>query len=466
MTSTAFDLRTVSDILYIDAPDEYIISRAIGVPVSDTSIPTACVSLDESTKKITFRFNPEFAKTLTERDTAFVVAHESRHVFLNHLADLTSGEYENRKALTLAQECVINDYLDEYTLLDAPEDCIQGIKEFGISFADFTTREAYDYIVENMEEDDIANLAEKAEESCSESEAEPVGDDCSQEDIEDAMTQVFVGVLEEAQGSDTDISSELIDTAADGADENSGSFTATERKSLGTKAQGVLEGLSMNWKEYLLRVNPDIKTAGDASKSEETWARPQRKLMDSYPNVILPGMHDDDSDKTGEDGNLPTVIVALDLSYSIPRRFINDMIYLMDTVPNDYIDVRAITWSSDVREYDKKERKVVKQDATEIHLVWEYAQQVAEEIGEQPYVLVITDGGFFLNDNIMDFDVVFNRWNFALMEPWRDEIEIKERNYSRLNNGTKYFAFGRITPDKEEAFNATLMSVKDLTSRH
>lgn len=56
----------------------------MGKPIMDKSIPTACVGFDKKGNFIAFRFNPDFYNELSTYEKAFVVAHESLHIILNH----------------------------------------------------------------------------------------------------------------------------------------------------------------------------------------------------------------------------------------------------------------------------------------------------------------------------------------------------------------------------------------------
>ena len=54
----------------------------LGYPklISSQVIPTAGVAWDPIKKKVSFLFNENFAKTLTDEEFTFVVAHEAIHV--------------------------------------------------------------------------------------------------------------------------------------------------------------------------------------------------------------------------------------------------------------------------------------------------------------------------------------------------------------------------------------------------
>lgn len=56
----------------------------LGKPISDTSIPTACVKFDKEGECMEFAFNPDYWDRCTDYDRLFVICHESLHVLLRH----------------------------------------------------------------------------------------------------------------------------------------------------------------------------------------------------------------------------------------------------------------------------------------------------------------------------------------------------------------------------------------------
>src|SRR5436190_2572134 len=58
----------------------------MGLPILTDTLPTAAVSFDphEGGQFLNFYFNPQFWRRLSNYERAFVIAHESLHVFLNH----------------------------------------------------------------------------------------------------------------------------------------------------------------------------------------------------------------------------------------------------------------------------------------------------------------------------------------------------------------------------------------------
>lgn len=521
------------DTLYMRAPEEYAIAKAVGVPLKTTEIDTACVTYNPDKKNISFFFNVDFANRISDDGLAFVFAHESRHVFLNHLKEKMSGDYPRDDVLTIAQECIINDYLEEKTLLEPPgEDHITGKGTFGTSFADFTTREGYDFIINHLEKQDGENGEESSNSSTKgqnsqassstsgNSQEEGEGESCPeddngnvtsggkgdghQEENTDSPSQESGDPTDPNTDSDsTDDSDANEDTSGGNASEEDGKNSQSEKmiedileslhfsgthvgeksnngedNSSGNSQDNVSsediskalqdvfseianvinqENISVNddmlndiaselssskgktkqntashpvfgrgnskdmkamsaddiiddsveiaWAEYLAKINPDILTAGSARQDEYVWVKQNRKLIDSYPGVIIPGVIDDEEDLDEGGESIPTVILALDFSFSIPREFIGKLASMAESVPDKFIRVLPVTWSDTVKEFDVEERKIISHGGTNIAAVWHYSQWVADTQlnGEQPYVLVISDGGFRFSTSWSDY---------------------------------------------------------------
>lgn len=152
-------------IKYLDDNYAYFLTHVlnIGRPEWNTSIGTAAVAVVSANEKelksakqiqeaFKFLFNPKFAETLPTEDMAFILAHETMHVVLNHLKLFTGFvnmkkdtpqeiEYK-RSILNIAADCVINDYLVNFGM-QAPEGLCQGEPIVGYNCANATVTEVY-----------------------------------------------------------------------------------------------------------------------------------------------------------------------------------------------------------------------------------------------------------------------------------------------------------------------------------
>lgn len=189
--------------------------------------------------------------------------------------------------------------------------------------------------------------------------------------------------------------------------------------------------LDLNWADLLARINPKIKSTG-RPKQRESWHAPRRKMIGSYPEIILPTYRrKDDPENKGD--SVPLFILALDMSYSIPEYLIKKLASLADSIPKDIIKPHPITWSSDIRFFDTSTRRIVKRSGTNIDKVYEYAEQLEKETKTKPYVLVITDGdcNFGYHDSSlpsrMDHKKVHDRWFWMATEP--KHVKLIKRNF-------------------------------------
>ena len=158
--------------------------------------------------------------------------------------------------------------------------------------------------------------------------------------------------------------------------------------------------------------------------------------MGVYPDMVLPVMSA--SSKRDDDGNeVPAVILALDLSYSIPDRFIQGLKSMAVTMPDDLFRKFPVTWSDALVEFDESER-VCGRFGTNVGLVWEYAKKIEHEQRVTPYVVVITDGVFKMNDEMMT---------------WENTDEISQRWF-----------WGRI-PHRDNSFSRTILLGNEYTPR-
>lgn len=197
--------------------------------------------------------------------------------------------------------------------------------------------------------------------------------------------------------------------------------------------------LDLKWADLLARINPKIKSAG-RPKQRESWHAPRRKMIGSYPEIILPTYRrKEDPEHKGD--SVPMFILALDMSYSIPEYLIQKLASLADSIPSDIIKPHPITWSSDILFFDTDTRRIVKRSGTNIDKVYEYADKIERETKTKPYVLVITDGDcqFGGHDatlpSRMDRKRVEDRWFWMATEP--KKLHLIKRNfgsYSRDEN--------------------------------
>jgi hypothetical protein len=200
--------------------------------------------------------------------------------------------------------------------------------------------------------------------------------------------------------------------------------------------------LDLNWKALLARINPKINSAG-RPRQKESWHAPRRKMIASYPEVILPTYRRmDDPENKGD--SVPVFILALDMSYSIPEYLIQKLASLADSIPKDIIRPYPVTWSNDVLPFDTETRRIVRRSGTNIDNVYEYAQKLEKETKTKPYVLVITDGdcNFGGHDSMlpsrMDRKLVADRWFWMATEP--KKLSLIRKNFGGYSAPDKIYS--------------------------
>lgn len=177
-----------------------------------------------------------------------------------------------------------------------------------------------------------------------------------------------------------------------------------------------VSGMSMNWVNLLAKINPKIKSSG-RPKTRDSWHRAPRRMMHSYPKVILPvtQRQDDPNNKKGD--SVPTFILALDMSGSIPTKFLSDLASFACSLPEKLIKGYPITWSNSYRVFDPENpTRIVDRAGTRIETVMSYAAKIKSETGVEPYVLVITDGEFSI-PAYADLNVMKTKWFWMALTP-------------------------------------------------
>jgi hypothetical protein len=190
-------------------------------------------------------------------------------------------------------------------------------------------------------------------------------------------------------------------------------------------------GLDLKWEDLLARINPKIKSTG-RPRERESWHAPRRKMIGSYPEIILPTYRRKENPENKGD-SVPMVILALDMSYSIPEYLIKKLASLADSIPSDIIKPHPVTWSNSVLFFDTTARRIVKRSGTNIDNVYDYADKIEKDTKTKPYVLVITDGDckFGGSDyslpSRMDRKRVAERWFWMATEP--SKVSLIRKNF-------------------------------------
>jgi predicted metal-dependent peptidase len=350
----------------------------MGKPVWDATIPTACVSVPRDTTNFadfSFRFNPEFAQKLPASQLAFVAAHETLHIVLNHLS--LGKKYPDHNLFNIAADCVINDYLAQQGF-DVPEWVMRGEDKVGYDCANVTVAEVYGA---------LQQLPPQEQAQPGEGEDGNGGMVDSHDWIHDADSDQQQAAEKAAQASDQkgNVPEDVKDTKTD----------VPGASSQGYGADGGGEGRSyfkdgsvtLKWEALIRKVNPD---AFKRHAPRPTWYRQPRRLTNT--NVRLPERNATNPHNAGR-CEQPAIVIALDTSGSIQdedaRRFVN----LAKSVPQSKVKLFPMTFTTDARELDLDNPRY-ESGGTEFGCIENYIQQnVVPQLGHYPKaVVVITDG--------------------------------------------------------------------------
>lgn len=435
------DYRRGMEMLFTSAPEFSKLAHALGRPIGSSRAKTLQVEWDKSSKTVRFVVNPEFIAGLTDEELGATIAHETYHVFFDHLGELVRDgkKYPNKWALTMAHECIINDGLFDKVGLRLPDGCVKGEELFDNNFDGWSTEDAYAYIDEKFPkppqdkpesgkdgEDSDSGSGQMCEDGCAGGSLNDLTED-ELEDLKDYLKDQINGSMsEDDRNAIMEVDQALADIIEDALDDiqiNGKSFGKI--KSNGGFQLIDMGTMTLQWFKLLAYINPKIKQVG-ANQMRANWTRPPRQLMEYYPNIILPNYEYEVGDKDQGD-NLPVVILALDLSPSIPCEIVADLVNLADSVPEDCMKSVPVTWSSDVMLYDKKMKKVVESMGTDIDALYNFVKKYEkdEQLDEPPYVVVISDGEYSFStadQNVKD------RWFFLGID--EDSVNMmKKRDY-------------------------------------
>lgn len=247
---------------------------------------------------------------------------------------------------------------------------------------------------------------------------------------------------------DNDELQDIIDTAAEELD-----IPTLAGTSEGAKVKlNHDSGLAMNWEDLLFRINPAVKDHGTARETYN-WHRPPRRMGSFYPDVIMPSWKKKDVMDTSGD-ELPTFLIFVDVSGSIPRWIADKAVEMAISVPKDKIKARVFSFDFSVHEIDitKSSHSIIMGGGTNFSRVMDKVLEIEKENKKTPYVLVITDYGdtFSFNHN-QEFRRIGNKWFWmevpstatswpskSTINSWRNQIQRatkqKDENFYMLTD--------------------------------
>lgn len=340
----------------------------LGKPVENYS-PGHTLAVIQYGNDIQLSVNPEFLHEHTEEECAGLLAHELYHVVMNHLAE--QDNFENKKAMTIAHECIVNDsVLEEGMVL--PDSAILGMNVVQYNTSFLPTRVVYDDLLKKAQESgDGDNSPEDMEPNCSH-DGEPI-------DARAVFNLLF-------SGANIDEAPESLKVHLENAAEKAGTgFSFSRKTNTGRK-------INLKWTELINQIHPETFTDGGKSKAGSTWARPRRKLAGMQNRVMLPDRKDFDQFGTG--GNRrPKIVLALDTSGSIPTDMQQELLDLANSIPKRKVDVRCCTFSTEYVKLDIDQDlrgQKIAHGGTDFDAVAAFVK--SENLDENIHVIVITDG--------------------------------------------------------------------------
>lgn len=252
-----------------------------------------------------------------------------------------------------------------------------------------------------------------------------VGDDVTSKDIKDLISKAINEAISQV-GVD-DVPADVVEAieALSEDDEMSingiGWSIGAPRNAFSNLKQ--LGDANLKWVDLLAKINPKVKNSGKA-KVKDSWHAPRARMSHMYPDILLPNTKRKEEPR-GKGDSVPTFILALDMSGSIPTHLLKDLANLATSIPEKLIKAFPITWSDSYRVFDpERPNQIVSRGGTNLNSIWRYAETIAAKTGKDPYVLVITDGQFGIPGNMTE-KVLREKWYWMGIQP-RDMSKLKQ----------------------------------------
>ena len=370
------------ELLYLD-PNLGAIALGLGMPVIDNSVSTAGLRWDKREKRIVFAVNEEFLENSDEEMIASVILHETEHLIFDHVSERIEDVFTDKKILHMAQECINNDIIDTIYQLPLPDDAITGRELLHKDCTSLSTKQVYDLLVDQMppqegegEGDPNGQKGKKGQKGQGgkgqpggnsggqgedEDDSDGGGGEGDESEDEDDQQQQPKGGCGGIQVDDEDVFDvedylkDLVDKTAQDkgmtADEfmdeinntKSGGYSPTGAK---ISEMRNASPTRMNWTQLLGKINPKVFEAGKKTKVKYDWTTQNRRLISVYPKAIVPKTKTKDPKSSTKGDSIPVLVIALDLSGSIPRNLVKMLQGLLEDITEKLIKAYPITWGS------------------------------------------------------------------------------------------------------------------------
>lgn len=300
----------------------YVLS--MGKPVDDSSTLLAFVTWPTPDDP-EFHLNEQVVALLTPEERVFVFMHETFHVLLNH----NKLPFDDKDKANVAADIVINDYLVAAGLLKI-KGLLYGEEIIGMDSNGLTVMEVYQMLPQDppkpSESSSLGNLMQPNG-SCGTEHLDP-------NVVPQKVLDTAPADLKSASEKESELGGKL------------GGFGYTDMEEW-AKQQKV----ELAWAEVLEKINPTVFKGEETGKRRSTFNKLNRKVAWASPRVILP-VYRDTKLKGRDDGLVPSVVLAIDTSGSVTRKTVDRFFRIAESIPQNKIKLRTISFTTAVVEFD------------------------------------------------------------------------------------------------------------------
>jgi predicted metal-dependent peptidase len=358
----------------------------LGYPELTESISTAAVAWDDIKKTVKFLFNPKFLETVDDEEFRFILTHEAIHLLNNHVIFLKDKiEFMKRtnvdeekiskfiRKYNVAADCVVNDTMTvlygfkkirEVDLPDKPKII------YGKDFVDMDCHDISVMDVLYMIPDDKINGSEMTLDE---------HDWSSFFDKNGNLNKDFLGKVHGFIKSNIE-NSRLSDEDIEKIEKIKKMFEKHAPQQAGLDGIGMyrpVDGLTkigLAWNKFFFQLV-------ERKKQETMWNTPNRKLIDSYPDIITPTLQNEEKED---------IFIAIDASGSIDLDALKLFMSVVKCIPKSY-NVTAISFDTQCYAWDHKSDKDVQGGGgTNFGIIEDYLQKNLKKYPKA--VFVLTDG--------------------------------------------------------------------------
>lgn len=407
-------------IMFMEKWYPYITTQVLnlGAPIEDeTFCPTSCVTILDGDLKLFV--NPSFMNEKGPDDYSFILAHESMHVLLGHLAVMEN--YDDPRRFNIAADCIINDFLDAYNIMYSDslmEGLMRGEDVVGWDCAYSSLEDVYNAIPEEYHTggDGEGESLDDHNWQFTDGNGNPISGAEASKILKDAVMKSFDDLSDEVKDAVFENNADVADEVKE--DRPAGGWS--NEAGLPQREMHLDKDISLNWAQLINRITPDTFGSGHESLSfDRSFARPNKKLMGSYPKVVLPSIFHKGGGVGSGKKTQNTYVLALDCSGSIDQKEQQRLMKLAKSLPKEKINLYCVTFSTYVVPFDPEvEHNRVASGGTSFTCIQQWIKtEVEKQIGHYPKaIIVMTDGEAMLKQTTDD---ELKNWHWLLVDsPW------------------------------------------------